>query len=59
MITTAYWKELNNGLPSKQSVLIKRWPRKNGLRSGLDITDPNGRHDVLLALAKIRQFNLQ
>ncbi|GBB96033.1 hypothetical protein RclHR1_02670002 [Rhizophagus clarus] len=57
VITTPYWKELNYGLPLKHSVLIKRWPGKNGLRTGLDITDPNGRKEVLLALAKIRQFN--
>jgi hypothetical protein len=58
-ISMAYWKELDNGLPLNESVLIKRWPGKNGLRTGLDITDPNGRQEVLLALTKIRQFILE
>ncbi|RGB29173.1 hypothetical protein C1646_672655 [Rhizophagus diaphanus] len=59
IISTEYWKELDNGLLLNQSVLIKRWPQKNGMRTGLDITDPNERQEVLLALAKIRQFILQ
>ncbi|PKK66045.1 hypothetical protein RhiirC2_715132 [Rhizophagus irregularis] len=59
VISTEYWKELDNGLPLDQSILIKRWPQKNGLRTGLDITDPNERQEVLLALDKIRQFILQ
>ncbi|RIA79948.1 hypothetical protein C1645_839576 [Glomus cerebriforme] len=59
VISAAYWKEIDNGLPRKQSVLIKRWPRKNGLQTGLDIAEPNGREEVLLSLAKIRKFLLQ
>jgi hypothetical protein len=53
VISMAYWKELDNGLPLNESVLIKRWPGKNGLQTSLDINDPNGRQGVLLALAKL------
>jgi len=59
VISAAYWRELNNGLPQKNSVFIKRWPKNNFLQEGLDITEPKERQEVLLVLAKIRQYLLQ
>lgn len=56
IIPKSYLKELSRGLPKTQSVTIRRWPKKNGLRTGFDISDSDGRQTVLMALAKIRQF---
>jgi len=55
VITSAYWKELESGLPKDQSVKIQRWPPKNGLRTGFDFAEPVGRQKVLEALTKIRE----
>ncbi|CAG8633199.1 3078_t:CDS:2, partial [Diversispora eburnea] len=52
-IPVSYWKELNNGLPKRNSIKIKRWPGENYKKSGLDLADPGGRKAVLTALAKI------
>ena len=58
-IPKAYLQELGRGLPKKQVVVIRRWPGQNGLRSGFDLAQPDGRRAVLTALAKIHQFLLQ
>jgi hypothetical protein len=55
VITSAYWKELESGLPKEQSVRIQRWPARNGLKSGFNLAEPTGRQQVLEALAKIRE----
>ena len=55
MITSAYWKELESGLPKDQSVKVQRWPAQNGLRTGFDFAEPAGRQKVLEALTKIRE----
>ncbi|CAG8599477.1 4235_t:CDS:2 [Funneliformis mosseae] len=58
VISEAYWKELIDGLPQEQSVVVQRWPRENGLRTGLDLTEPDERRAILTALVKIRQHIL-
>ncbi|CAG8637710.1 8504_t:CDS:2, partial [Paraglomus occultum] len=58
-ISKAYLQELCRGLPKTQSVVIRRWPGQNGLRSGFDLAQPDGRQAVLTALTKIHQFLLQ
>ncbi|CAG8653335.1 9544_t:CDS:2 [Funneliformis caledonium] len=55
MIPTTYWQELENGLPKESSVVIQRWPAENSLSSGLDLSDPADRNEVLDALVKIRE----
>ncbi|RIA85597.1 hypothetical protein C1645_830524 [Glomus cerebriforme] len=55
VIPGAYWKELNDGLPQEQSIVIQRWPRENNIKSGLDLAEPDGRQAVITALIKIRQ----
>ena len=59
VIPAEYWFELHHGLPKKTSVNIKRWPGKSSWREGLDLTEPNGRQEVLNASARIRQFLLR
>ncbi|CAG8575722.1 41_t:CDS:2 [Ambispora leptoticha] len=59
VIPAAYWVELENGLPNKQKFEIERWPIKNGLRTGFDLAEPDGRRTVLTALVKIRESLLQ
>ena len=59
VISAAYWEELGRGLPVDQSVVIKRWPGANGLRTGFNLAEPDGRQAVLTALVKIRQSLLQ
>ncbi|RHZ43815.1 hypothetical protein Glove_853g3 [Diversispora epigaea] len=59
-ISAKYWKELVKGLPKKKhSVVVKRWPAKNGWKAGFDFAEPDGRQEVLTALVKIRQKLLQ
>lgn len=55
VITKKYWEELGVGLPSKQSVIIVRWPGENGLETGVDLAEPGGRRLVLSALIRIRE----
>ena len=54
-----YWNELDFSLPQTESVVIERWPEGERPEDGLDIAEPNGRREVLDALARIRQFLLQ
>ncbi|CAG8593712.1 10203_t:CDS:2 [Paraglomus occultum] len=54
-IPAMYLVELEKGLPQQQSVKVQRWPADNGLRSGFDLAEPEGRRVVLTALAKIRE----
>lgn len=58
-IPASYLTELNKGLPQQQSVKIQRWPANNDLRAGLDLADPDGRRNILTALAKIRSSLLR
>ncbi|RHZ89724.1 hypothetical protein Glove_12g67 [Diversispora epigaea] len=58
-ISAKYWEELEKGLPKNQSVVVKRWPAKNGWKSGFNFAEPDGRREVLTALVKIRQKLLQ
>src|SRR4051812_46624796 len=53
-----FWKELGNGMPRNESFGILRWPRRNGVRTGLDLADPQGRREILSALVKLREFFL-
>ncbi|PKK58922.1 hypothetical protein RhiirC2_763057 [Rhizophagus irregularis] len=55
VITKEYWEELGEGLPNNQSVIIERWPGENGLKTGVDLADPDGRRSVLRALIRIRE----
>lgn len=55
IIKSTYWKELENGLPKKQTVKVQRWPARNGLKNGYNLAEPDGRQQVLEALAKIRK----
>ena len=59
-ISALYWRELarDRGLPKKQSVMIKRWPGKNGKTTGLNLAQPDGRKAVITDLIKIRQYLL-
>lgn len=59
VISEAYLRELGKGLPKTQSVEIKRWPADNGLTTGLDLAESEGRKAVLEAMTKIRQKLLQ
>ncbi|CAG8613916.1 15730_t:CDS:2 [Funneliformis mosseae] len=59
VISKEYWNELDFGLPQTESVVIERWPEGERSEDGLDIAEPNGRREVLDALARIRQFLLQ
>ncbi|RHZ83724.1 hypothetical protein Glove_88g19 [Diversispora epigaea] len=59
VIPATYWKELESGLPQKQSIVIKKWPGDNCPEAGFDIAEPGGRRKVLIALSKIRQFLLE
>ncbi|CAG8601322.1 11979_t:CDS:2 [Ambispora leptoticha] len=59
VISSKYWDELDFSLPQQESVLIKRWPQRERPETGLDIATPDGRREVLEALARIRQFLLQ
>ncbi|CAG8483065.1 13037_t:CDS:2 [Acaulospora colombiana] len=56
-IPVAYWKELQRGLPRKQSITILRWPGENDPKTGLDLAKPVGRRSVLTALIKIQEIN--
>ncbi|RHZ80756.1 hypothetical protein Glove_132g70 [Diversispora epigaea] len=56
VIPVIYWKELEKGLPKKQSIEIQRWPADNSLRSGFDLAEPDGRRTVLNSLFKISRF---
>src|SRR4051794_714214 len=55
VITSAYWKELESGLPKDQLVKVQRWPAKNGLRTGFNFAEPAGRQKVLEVLIKVRE----
>ena len=59
VISKEYWNELDFSLPQTESVVIKRWPEGERPQNGLDIAEPNGRREILEALARIRQFILQ
>ena len=59
VIPAEYWEALEKGLPKDQSVKFQRWPARNGLKSGFDLAEPNGRQAVLTALAKIRELLLR
>lgn len=59
IIPNGYWKELDYGLPQKESIIIKRWPEGVRPTSGLDIVESNGRQNVLEAFFKIRKHLLQ
>jgi len=59
LIPAMYWEELSKGLPKKQSMTVQRWPSENGLKTGFDFAQPEGRQAVLTALAKIRESLLQ
>ncbi|RHZ83826.1 hypothetical protein Glove_87g241 [Diversispora epigaea] len=56
VIPELYWEDLDKGPPQEQSVVIKRWPMKNGRQTGLDLANPDEREKVLKSLVKIRQF---
>jgi len=58
-ISAPYWKELVDGLPQEQSFEIQRWPPDNGLTTGFDLSEPDGRRSVLTALTKIRESLLR
>ncbi|RUS15831.1 hypothetical protein BC937DRAFT_91938 [Endogone sp. FLAS-F59071] len=58
-IPAEYWEELGDGLPKEQSVEILRWPARNGIRTGLDLAEPDGRKEVLRALVQIRESFLE
>jgi len=51
--------ELEKGLPNKQKFEIERWPAENGLTTGFDLAEPDGRRTVLTELVKIRESLLQ
>ncbi|CAG8782827.1 12421_t:CDS:2, partial [Cetraspora pellucida] len=53
VIPKEYWKELDYGLPHKESIIIKRWPENMHPSGGLDITEPSGRQNVLEAFFNI------
>lgn len=55
-ISAEYLRELDEGLPHKQSVIVKRWPGE--VMGGLDLGDVAARRTVLESLTKIRQFLL-
>ena len=59
VIPTRYWMELEKGLPNKQKFEIERWPAENGLTTGFDLAEPDGRRTVLTELVKIRESLLQ
>ena len=59
VIPAKYWKELDKGLPKEQKVEVKRWPTKNGLKTGFDLAEPDQRRTVLTALVRIRESLLQ
>ena len=58
-IPISYWKELIIGPPKKQSVVIKRWLKENGKKTGLNITESEERKMVITDLIKIRQHLLK
>ncbi|CAG8547277.1 561_t:CDS:2 [Rhizophagus irregularis] len=59
-IPASYWKEIVVGLPKKQSIVIKRWPKENNRRnSSLNLAEPSGRKTVITDLIKIRQYLLK
>ncbi|CAG8456235.1 13924_t:CDS:2, partial [Dentiscutata heterogama] len=58
-ITAMYWMELANGPPKEEAVKVQRWPAENGLKTGFDLAEPDGRRTVLTALVKIRESLLQ
>lgn len=60
VIPQTYWAYLlkDRDDPPKELIVIKRWPMKNGRKTGLDLADPNKREKVLRSLAKIRQYIL-
>ncbi|CAB4419323.1 unnamed protein product [Rhizophagus irregularis] len=53
-IPALYWKELQDGLP-KTEVKIERWPAENGLETGYDLAEPDGRQNALTALIRLRE----
>ncbi|RIA87022.1 hypothetical protein C1645_828360 [Glomus cerebriforme] len=57
-IPTSYWAKLSKNLPSEESIVIKRWPEKNGKLTGLNLANPEGRKMVITDLIKIRQYLL-
>ena len=59
MISKEYWKELEDGLPQKESIVIKRWPGGGHPTSGLNIMEPSERQKILEAFLKIRKHLLQ
>ena len=59
VIPAGYWNKPDHGLSEETSVNIKRWPGKNSYDKGLGLVEPNGRREVLNALARIRQFLLR
>src|ERR1044072_2447405 len=58
-IPSTYWEDLEEGLPQNQKIVIKRWPKGNGLKTGYDLAPPDGRQNVLISLVKIRESILQ
>ena len=54
-IPVSYWEALYETLPSSQPVVIKRWPEKNGITTGLNLAEPEERKFVITDLLKIRQ----
>ncbi|CAB5387030.1 unnamed protein product [Rhizophagus irregularis] len=59
-IPASYWKEIVVGLPKKQSIVIKRWPKENNRRNNsLNLAEPSGRKTVITDLIKIRQYLLK
>jgi len=59
MISKEYWEELGDGLPQKESIVIKRWPGGECPTDGLNIMEPSGRQKILEAFFKIRKHLLQ
>ena len=59
VISKEYWDELENGLPRKESIVIKRWPGEARPTSGLNIMEPSERQKILEAFFKIRKHLLQ
>ncbi|CAB5383498.1 unnamed protein product [Rhizophagus irregularis] len=58
-IPVSYWEELSEQLPKVQSIVIKRWPKENGKKTGLNLAEPDGRKAVITDLIKIRQHLLK
>ncbi|RGB33887.1 hypothetical protein C1646_703352 [Rhizophagus diaphanus] len=56
-INKEYWQELAVGCPQQQSITITRYPGNNSDPiNGFDLSTPNGRQNVIVALCKLREL---